>query len=197
MSTSTPTPADPDLSEMIDRSFGDGPTPTPPADRLQAGRRALRRRRGAGAVAAAAAVAVVATLTFVALQGTGGPTGGSVPVATTGADPEGTPASEPASEPSPAEEGHGPTDVWMGDGGLFVGSEVSVLATIEDPLGLDHPSFALSVEVAGTEAYYLLDSEDIVVRKRAGRGPGTFEQWLASATTPDGEPLGPRRLRRR
>jgi hypothetical protein len=56
---------DPQLRDLLDSSFGDGPTPPTPADRLPPGRRALRRRRlasGAATLATAAAVTAAAVL---------------------------------------------------------------------------------------------------------------------------------------
>ena len=65
MTTSSATPADPELSEILDRSFGDGPAPAPVAERLRAGRRSLRRRRGSPARwRPPRAVALVATVAF-------------------------------------------------------------------------------------------------------------------------------------
>src|SRR4051794_8402836 len=75
---------DTDISDLLERSFGDGPAHAPVEEQLAAGSRALRRRRG---VAAAAACAVVVTL------------GASYVVATSGSAP-GT-GSQVANDPSP------------------------------------------------------------------------------------------------
>jgi hypothetical protein len=69
------------LRDVLDSSFGAGPPLPPPADRLAAGRRALRRRRGVEALGGATAVVAVLALSFTILGGGGGAPRGADPVA--------------------------------------------------------------------------------------------------------------------
>ncbi|WP_139982445.1 hypothetical protein [Nocardioides litoris] len=92
-----------DLRDLLDASFGDGPPPPAPADRLVPARRALRRRRRAllgGAAAAVAAAGLGATL----LTGPGAPTAADpasgTPSATTTPSPEASTEDTPAAPPT-------------------------------------------------------------------------------------------------
>jgi hypothetical protein len=69
-----------DLREVLDASFGEGPTLPTPAERLAVGRRAQRRRR-AGAAGSVAAVLVVVAGAFAVLGPAGGGPQDADPVA--------------------------------------------------------------------------------------------------------------------
>jgi hypothetical protein len=87
------------LPELLDHSFGPGPSELPtPAQRLAEGRRVLGRRRRLGLVATSVAVAAAIGV-GVALTGPGGERGADGPPATSGTSPSVSP-SEDSSEDS-------------------------------------------------------------------------------------------------
>ena len=93
------------LRDLIDSSFGDGPAPLAPVDRLAAARRVLRRRRAASGVLTAVVVAAAASLAQVAV-----PDGTRSAVAPA--------ASSPTAPPTTTASADTATDVAVTDDGL-------------------------------------------------------------------------------
>jgi hypothetical protein len=174
---------DVELREALNHGFGPEPQHRPLADRLEAGRRAVRRRRLAGsavAVAAAAVVGIGASLLAGGAQDS--PDG----VAT---DP--TAASTPSNQETPATNqpwGDGELARYSTNGLVEIRPGVTVLHQIDEPYGdpsdFNH-SVALAVEYHGAESWLLLTWEtdpngDSSSSSGAMAHPeGSFADWVA------------------
>lgn len=162
------------LQDEIERSFGDGPAHRPVDDRLQAGRRAVRRRRATTAVAALAVVAVVGA-SYSVVEGVGGDGAGSVA--------------------SQGEAGEDPNDEMFMEGQLatydageiVIRPGVQVVRKVENPLGFTPPdtSVGLVLEYRGETTWMLMDwSTDGrtagggATSEVAGRDFSAFDLWL-------------------
>jgi hypothetical protein len=86
---------DPRLRDLLDSSFGDGPPPPSPADRLAPGRRALRRRRVASGAVSVTAVAALVLGAGLLTGGDGARAVDPLPVATGTATGTATPDATP------------------------------------------------------------------------------------------------------
>lgn len=184
------------LTEELDRSFGEGPPLPPPTELLPLGRRALVRRRAAAG--AAAGVAAIAVTTAVLLAGPGQPDAvgpsGPAPRAT---DPP--PATEATKPPRPR---HTDQDVWPGipdldlvrlaEGSLLEPVEgVDLIRQVANPeLGASwaapsDPSAAAEVRVDGARYYVLARSSDggspEYIAVRAADGGPTLKAFLELA----------------
>jgi DNA-binding phage protein len=192
---STPHP-DHELADLLDRSFGDGPAPAPPAAYLAAGRRSLRRRRGAGALAATTAVGAVALTA--ALVGGGSPTAAT----------EIGPAEQPVAAPTTSSDGlvetsadpdevetvrlrpSGKSAVELYPGGLLAKAKnVTITQRVPNPMGYTEPDHSLGIayERNGESTWALLTYQEDpdglgstggVSSDPAGKSFPTLELWL-------------------
>jgi hypothetical protein len=196
-----------DLREELDRAIGHGPGLPPPAQRLVAGRAALRRRRIA--MAAGTAVAVVAVVVPAAVLTGGTPTSGRdlAPVA--------PPGSTGPVDPSPAPEvlaermGEAVTEhQWQGSGvvaevDIFTGDLVirpgAVVTERVDDLypGKASESVALDVRWRGERHWVALEWEESGASTGTYGSPGDgfytdFDDFVAKATSGGGLTHGQR-----
>lgn len=131
-----------DLKEHLDEVAHAGPEHLPVAERLAAGRRAVRRRR-VGAAAGLVAVVAVGGAAWSVL-----PNNPAV-VATAGA---------PSPQPSPAQAAWPSEDSWAaidGDGEVTLRPDVEVLHRFDDVAG-GMPSVALDLQRGGEHRFVLL-----------------------------------------
>lgn len=181
-----------DLSEELDRSFGDGPVFSPAREVLVAGRRAARRRR---AVVAATSLAAVAALGGVATEALvpGLDSGTELPVATT------SPSPAPPSTDTPDDGSDAPgftgslggaAPVSVGQDGRLVGvGGAAIVAQVDNPLFRESPFYSWAAEVRmgdGRTEYFLvwLEGEGrspASVSRPAAEAGVSFEDWLAAA----------------
>jgi len=151
------------LGDLLDRSFDAGPEGLPtPAERLAAGRRALKRRRRF-AVAGSSVAVVVAIGLGLAVAGAGGDHGAdgpTPPLATQGTTPSPTAATTPTEDPTadstPAEKSHRQQQKLVSDqfpasfdydGQLVVKDGWQVAQQVDEPLGLVAPEKSAGVVV--------------------------------------------------
>ncbi|GAB3264998.1 hypothetical protein [Nocardioides dilutus] len=197
---------EPDLALLLDESFGDGPPLPAPADRLAAGRTALRRRRRVGVAGSAAAVAVI--LGGVAVLGPGGngpETAEPLAPGPTTSSSEGT-IDEAQLEVSldrlaalaQVRARHLQTQQLVSkqfpaaldqDGTLVVKDGWEVTQQVPDPVGLTPPEASLGVVVTdGRRTRWMLLTLELVKGTMSagasaddpGKGYSRFEDWLAS-----------------
>ena len=160
------------LTEELDRSFGEGPPLPPPSELLPLGRRALAKRRGVAGAAVGVAAIAVATAVLLGSQGQPDAVGPSGPAPrATDPPPATTEATEPA-RPRNTDE-----DVWPGipDLDLVRFAEGSLLEPVEGvdlirqvahpELGASwaaprDPSAAAEVRVDGARYYVLARLSD-------------------------------------
>jgi hypothetical protein len=196
------------LPELIDRSFGAGPTELPsPVQRLAEGRRVLRRRRRLGLAATSAAV-VAAIGVGVGLAGAGserGADGPPPPLATSGTTSSASPTEDPSvSADSQAaldrlarkarQQAHRleqqyvddqfPASLGAGDG-LVVKDGWRITQRIEEPMGFQPPEASLGVVVTDGKQtrWMLLTLENMV----DGQGRPTGAQAPTAAADPPGK----------
>ncbi len=170
---------DADLRDLLDSSFGDGPPPTPPADRLVPARRALRRRRMASGGLSLAAVAAAATVVALGVgPGAGtqavGPAAGPLSTAT------------PAPDPTPPDDGD--DECATGEGAPPPG----VLPTPADGAALDPVDDATSTCDDGIPVVPSPTGESPLVRfagprteRLVARGGASLVAQTADVTLPD------------
>jgi len=124
------------LTEELDRSFGEGPPLPSPHDLLPPGRRALARRRIAAGVAAAGVVAVA--IGTAALVGSQDQPGATDPAGPPAATPRAVDSPSAATTPARPRADKSPEDVWPGIPGMrlvrFV--EGSELVAVNDTVDL-------------------------------------------------------------
>ncbi len=158
------------ISEELERSFGDGPPPPPVEMRVAAGRRALVRRRVATGVAGVAAAAVLATGWYAVgdddVRGTSGLA--TQPTPTTAEDP-------------PAEATERPWQrgelVRYVEGELQVRPGVTVHEHLPNPFGYELPALsdALDITWEGQRRWVIVERE-----------PGSRGTSESSSTPSDG-----------
>jgi hypothetical protein len=171
---------DTDITERLDRSFGDGPPLGETAQVVALGRRALRRRRMAGAAGAAAACLV---LGGAALAGLGTSSPSSDPGVAV--DPS-TAAADAPVDFRPKDSIGLSLDVMNYDAEqqVFTAREgVEVLEYVPDPLRTDPPDASAGFEIRyqGKVEWYLVQSGEgstSVVHARAGKSAPDLETWL-------------------
>jgi hypothetical protein len=202
------------LGDLLERSFGSGPAGLPtPADRLESGRRALRRRRRL-IVAGTSVAVVVAIGAGLALSGAVGERGADElppPVATPGTTPGTTTAASASATPSPADQAEAqrlvsrrfPASLGV-DGTVVVKDGWWITQRVENPLGLQPPEASLGVVVTDGSAtrWMLLTLEhqqdgdgnptDVLSPTASaddpGKGYARFEDWLAEMAALNGGP---------
>jgi hypothetical protein len=139
------------ISEELDRSFGDGP-PLPPVEaRVAAGRRALLQRRVATGVAGLAAAAMLAIGWYAAAPG--GP-----PKSKPTTDPTLWATQGPTADPSERPWPRGELIRYL-DGVLQVRPGVTVHEHIENPYDFEPPSLsdALDITYKGTRQWLMIE----------------------------------------
>jgi len=141
------------ISEELERSFGDGPPPPPVEIRVAAGRRALVRRRVATGVAGFAAAAALATGWYAV--GADDVRGTSYPAT----QPTPTTAQDPATETTERAWQRGELVRYV-DGALQVRPGVQVHEHIVNPYDLTPPSLsdALDVTWRGKRLWLTIES---------------------------------------
>ena len=155
------------LSEALEKSFGDGP-PLPPVEaRISAGRKGLALRRVRNGVAGLAAVAVVAAGWYVATPGDS--SGSGLPATDPTPSVTRAPTQEPTDRPWPRG-----TLIRYVDDKLQIRPGVSVHEHIENPYGFEPPglSDALDVTWKGQRQW-------LMIERRPGSQAGS-----SSASTP-------------
>lgn len=180
------------ITEEIDRSFGDGPAHRPVEERIAAGRRRVVQRRlgiGAGAVATALVI--------------GGATWALAPGPPKAAPDSGPVATQQAPSPSdrPRDEGRGTREpqqqrdpqsflakgeraTYTPDGELVVRDGWRVSQRIRNPFGHRPPQRSVGLELTnGEETYwYLLEIQGngmFAASDPAGKGFATLDAWVA------------------
>jgi len=163
-----------DISEQLERSFGDGPAHPPIGEQLAVGSRALRRRRGAVAAAACAVVVALGASYAVAASGSAPGTGSQV-------------AHDPTPAPTPADAG--PT--WEDDTPIrYLGDElqvsdgVTVHEHVENPYGYAPPrlSDAFDLTYEGRRMWILAtkDARGFGYSSSSpSNGWASFADWVA------------------
>lgn len=185
-----------DLQQELERAIGRGPALPLPAERLAAGRRALRRRRVAAA--ALAAGAVLAVVVPVAVLAGGAATSGvePTPLATQSASPEvRAETTGPAADPSPSR----PPQPWRGeyvrytpDGELEIRPGVEVLDRVDDYLAGTRwvRSIALEIrfrgEVGWVDAAQLRDGRATSGWSEPSDGWADFRAWVEDQAAANG-----------
>ncbi|WP_341928108.1 hypothetical protein [Nocardioides psychrotolerans] len=164
------------LTDELERSFGDGPVPRPVDDHLAAGRSALRRRRGVTGVVGAAAGAVALTVVLSVTGGTSPDTSPDI-----AADPTPTPTADTS---APAEPASAPwtdemTVVRYRDGELEVRPGAVVHERIDNPYAYEAPqaSAALDVTFEGRRSW-------VIATLRRPAGPSSKVEFGYSESTP-------------
>lgn len=168
-------------AEEIERSFGDGPTPPPPATYVEAGRAVVRRRRLAVGVASVAAALVIGGVGWAALPGEPGADAGQVAT-----DPSptaaGTPSPSPTAEVSPLVESATRVRVARTDDEMVVlGREGLAVGPLDDGTLVRRPGWTVE---------RLVVLEDLARHKAWGvelaRDDGTAGQWAIASWSADG-----------
>ena len=188
------------LHEELEAAIGHGPALPPPADRLVAGRSALRRRRLV--VASGAAAAVVAVVLPVAALAGGSPTSGRdlTPAAPVSA-PVATPTEEATSAPAEPEATFDPRidEVAYADlrtGELMINPEAVVLRRVDDLYpGKKTQSVALDLRLDGKRHWIVLEWDEGGSSASSG-GPddpfySDWEDFLSTSTSGGGMTSGP------
>ncbi|WP_309649051.1 hypothetical protein [Nocardioides sp.] len=161
------------LTDELERSFGDGPAPRPVDDHLAAGRSALRRRRGLTGAVGAAAGAVALTVVLSVTGGTAPPD--SAPDVATDPTPtaDTTAPVEPASAPWTDEMG----PVRYRDGVLEVRPGSVVHERIDNPFAYTPPqaSAALDITYDGRRSWVVIE-----LRRRGGKDEVTYSASVPS-----------------
>ncbi|WP_457206051.1 hypothetical protein [Nocardioides sp. P5_C9_2] len=188
-------------SEVIDRSFGEGPTPPEPARYLAAGRAAVRRRRLATGVASLAVVAVLFGATWAALPGDARAGAGLVATdpspSAAEASPSSSPSSSPGASPKSVRAAHpdeleilegGPAVTSLADGTLvhLPGWKVEELVVLDDRPR--HKAWGISVRnVDSSEVQWILHSTSPSTSGSTWDAPGKrfarFDDWLDATWT--------------
>lgn len=175
-----------DLRALLDRSFGDGPAPTPLAPVLAAGHRVVRRRRIAAAGAGLATVLVIVGGGVVLGGADHRDRDATPPVATDGPD---------ADYPVVPSDNHDflSTRQWLQlgpDQRIETRPGVEVLQQVRNPLGLDDPSWSVGVVVRQDDRvrWQILDWQQEPGSDTASSGGGStdraagvdadFEDWV-------------------
>lgn len=173
-----------DLRDQLEAASATEPPHRDIADRLVAGRRALRRRRWVTAAAGVATAAVVATAAL--LAGPGQSTGGSSGVAT-----------QPTSSPTVDRDGDTPErglprDEWVdvrADGGLVLADGVEEVRRLENPMGLEPPATSVGLELRrGDQVLWFLYHADSATGPHAMAafearvGHESLEAWVGDMT---------------
>jgi hypothetical protein len=186
---------DVDLREAFDHGFGPEPVHRPVSERVEAGRRAIRRRRVAGAVVTVATAAVVG-LGAVAVLGSGGDSPSPV-------------AADPTADPTTVPSGWEDEDElarFDSDGNLEVRPGVTVLERIDSPFppsaGVDR-SVGLALDDQGDVTWMLMtwNTDDAGYTSKSGVAwapseDGSFTAWvteqvrLQTTPTPEDDSAG-------
>lgn len=181
-------------AEEIERSFGDGPTPPPPATYVESGRHAVRRRRLAAGAASVAAALVIGGVGWATLPGDPRADAGRVATDPSPATAESPSPSETATAAVPIRRVPAPGDPdaplavqWVEiDGeGLAVLQGVEAKEVVANPLGFEapHQSFGVALVRGGEERWMVLTGKNgrssSATWDDAGKRHATFEDWLA------------------
>lgn len=170
------------LTEELEAAIGHGPPLPDAADRVAAGRAALRRRRVVGTVAAASVLAVLGTAYAVTAPALQGRTSDEVPVAP-------SPTASPS--PSPTGEAGIPLGTWRGntpvryhDGELQIRPGAVVHERIENPFGFAPPrrSDAFDLTFRGYRAWAIVEYREgssSYAATQPGNGWASFADWVA------------------
>jgi hypothetical protein len=158
------------ISEELDRSFGDGPPLPPVAVRIAAGRKGLARRRARNGVAGLAAAAALAGGYYVAAPGEA--SGSGLPAI----NPPPSVTPEPTQQPTEEQWQRG-TLLRYVDGELQIRPGVEVHEHIENPYGFEPPglSDALDVTWKGQRQWLMIE-----------RGPGSRAESTSASTPSNG-----------
>ena len=153
------------LTDELERSFGDGPAPRPVDDHLTAGKAALRRRRGLTGALTVGAGGLALTL---ALSLTGGSSPDTSPQIAGDPTPTAAPTeTTPAAQPSQAPWTEEMVAVRYREGQFEIRLDAVVHERIDNPFDYQAPedSLAIDVTVEGRRTWVIA-----TVRKQ-GRGP--------------------------
>jgi hypothetical protein len=183
------------LTEELNRSFGDGPAHRPVEQTVAAGRRLVVRRRLATGAGATVAAVVIGGTAF-ALAGGGSPSAVPEPTfaATSTSSPEATDPPVDAGGPD-HDPGWGPEAAYLDtDGNLRIKPGWTVAEQVDEPLGPG--SVAVEVAHGGKRQWFLWDGEggEVVALGRPAESGvpdpdyASFAGWVADVSNAPRQP---------